>query len=274
MKRKSACALFVFAFGAVAAAQVQTVHPDSLAGHWEASDGRGGDLGIDIVLTTDVPSTTTDLVGVPQRVGDLSIGLSERAHSSNEPQHFYFSTSTNGGANWDGQHLRIDFGGAKAASRIHIDLTWVESDQAWTGSFEWNDFRQSELTLRRPRVDRSDRFAGTWFEPGRLMNNCLHLARKRDGTLFGWGDDIHVPGHDHYANGLRLSHSRWSIMRTGSHHNGPNWYVHGRTQGRNRSLLLPFLRCQAFSRQTVARGRMAGWTQSGTGTRAMDPSRK
>ena len=203
MTLRSASALFAFGFCALAAAQVQTVHPDSLAGHWDASDGRDGDVGMDLVLTTDVPSTTTDLVGVPQRVGDLSIGLYERAHTRNEPQHFYFSTSINGGATWDGQHLRIYFGGTKPVSKSHIDLTWVEPDQAWTGSFDWNDVRRNGITFRRPSANRSDRLSGTWFEPGRLMNNCLHLARMKDGTLLGWGDDIHVPGYDHYANGLR-----------------------------------------------------------------------
>jgi hypothetical protein len=54
------------------------VHPEAISGRWEAPDGRGGEVGMNILLTTSVASTTTDLIGVPHNLQDFEIGIYQR----------------------------------------------------------------------------------------------------------------------------------------------------------------------------------------------------
>ncbi len=182
----------------------QPTEPEDLAGRWVAPDGLGGEIGMNIMVTTTVPGSASDLVGVPQKLEDLEIGLYRRSGSGRTPTGFnFFTTSADGGANWDGQHLRIDQGRRVNLPAAHIDLAWNPSARVWTGSYEHAEFRNKAITLRRPAASKANLFVGTWFDGQGLMNNCLHIAHAQDGTYTGWADDILIPGHLRYANGLR-----------------------------------------------------------------------
>jgi hypothetical protein len=182
----------------------QILHPENLAGRWEAPDGYGGAVGMSISLTTTVPNSTTDLVDLPQTLEDFEIGIYQRSDSDVNPLGFnFFNISANGGATWDGQHLRIDLRQrAGISSAIHIDLAWHEATRIWTGIFERAAFRNQAITLRRPAGHQASPFVGTWFEGTGLMNNCLHIAQAQDGAFTGWGDDIQIPSRTRYANGI------------------------------------------------------------------------
>jgi hypothetical protein len=179
-------------------------HPEELAGRWEASDGQGGQIGMNILISTTVPGSATDLIGVPQTLEDFQIGLYQRSDSDVKPLGFnFFTTSVGGGATWDGRHLRIDLQRKAELPEVHVDLAWNNTTRVWTGSFECAAFRNQAVTLKRPTRPQTNLFVGTWFERNGLMNNCLHIAQAQDGTFTGWGDDIQIPGRIRYANGLR-----------------------------------------------------------------------
>ncbi len=181
----------------------QLYPPQDLAGRWEASDGQGGEIGMNILVSTTVPSSAMDLIGVPQRLEDFEIGLNQRSGSDVKPLGFnFFTTSVNGGATWDGRRLRIDLRQESGVPEVHVDLAWNEAARVWTGAFERAAFRNQANTLKRPTGPQKNLFVGTWFERDSLMNNCLHIAQAQDGTFTGWGDDIQVPGRMRYANGL------------------------------------------------------------------------
>jgi hypothetical protein len=182
----------------------QLSYPEDLAGRWEAPDGQGGQIGMNILISTTVPSSARDLLGVPQKLEDFEIGLYHRSGSDVIPLGFnFFTTSGNGGATWDGRHLWIDVGRKMEFPEVHVDLAWNDAARVWTGTFERAAFRNQAITLKRPTGPQNNLFVGTWFEPDGLMNNCLHIAQAEDGTFTGWSDDIQVPGRIRYANGLQ-----------------------------------------------------------------------
>lgn len=179
-------------------------HPEELAGRWEASDGQGGQVGMNILISTTVPGSATELIGVRQTLEHFEIGLYQRSGSDVEPLGFnFFTTSVGGGATWDGRHLRIDLQRKARLPEVHVDLAWDNATRIWIGSFERATFRNQAITLKRPTQPQTNLFVGTWFERTGLMNNCLHIVQAQDGTFTGWGDDILIPGQMRYANGLR-----------------------------------------------------------------------
>jgi len=182
----------------------QRSYPEKLAGRWEASDGQGGVVGMNILVTATVASSTTDLVDVPQKTEDFEILVYQRSGSDVKPLGFnFFTTSPDGGAAWDGRHLRIALAQKSSSADIHVNLAWDDTARLWTGTFERGTFKRRAITLRRPVGRENSLFVGTWFESSGLMNNCLHIAQAEDGTFTGWGDDIQVPGRIRYANGIR-----------------------------------------------------------------------
>lgn len=182
----------------------QRFHPEDLAGRWEAPDGQGGQVGMNILISTTLPSSAKGIASVPQKLEDFEIGLYHRSGSDVVPLGFnFFTTSRTGGAMWDGQRLRINTMRRAEFPEVHVDLAWNNVARVWTGNFERAAFRNQVITLKRPTGRQNNLFVGTWFEPAGLMNNCLHIAQAEDGTFTGWSDDIQVPGRMRYANGLQ-----------------------------------------------------------------------
>ncbi len=56
----------------------QEFHPEDLAGRWEALDGNGGQVGMNIIISTTVARSATDLVSAPQAGQDFEIALYQR----------------------------------------------------------------------------------------------------------------------------------------------------------------------------------------------------
>ena len=205
MRICTALSFVLLGIGSICALRAQQLsHPEQLAGRWEASDNQGGKIGMNILISTTIPTCTTDLIDVPQTLEEFVIGLYQRSGSDVEPLGFnFFATSVNGAATWDGQHLRIDVQPRAELPEVHVELVWNKKAQVWTGSFERAAFRDQAITLKRPARPQTNRFVGTWFERDGPMNNCLHIAQAQDGTFTGWGDDVQIPGRMRYANGLR-----------------------------------------------------------------------
>jgi hypothetical protein len=181
----------------------QTVHPEDLAGRWEASDGSGGEVGMNILISTTVAGSVTSLVDAPQTEKDFEIALYRRRDANVASLEFNFFTTSSAGVAWDGRELRIDHQRRADIPEIHVKLAWNDEANVWTGSFERGDFQARAIRLRRPAGTQKNLFVGTWFDGARLGNNCLHIAQSRDGTLAAWSDDLQVPGRIRYANGIQ-----------------------------------------------------------------------
>jgi hypothetical protein len=154
----------------LAAQQLLISKPEDLAGRWESSDGHGGMVGMNVIVSTHVDGTPVNLIGHKQYLDDLEIGLYQRTEPDVEALGFSFSsTSSNDGAIWDGHYERGEF--------------------------------SRQVTLKRPENANVSSFVGTWFDSKGLMNNCLHIAQQSDGGLTGWADDISIPGRWRYAQG-------------------------------------------------------------------------
>ena len=180
----------------------QMSDPEALAGRWEASDGRGGHIGMTIGVTTYIAGDGMTLVQVQHVLQGFTVGLYRRQDGEVEPGHFnYFASSPNDGASWDGHRLIIDW--RKTQPEVHVDLLLDQRMAAWTGKLELEKFRAQQVTLKRPAGEHPNPFVGTWLERNSVMNNCLHLVQDHQGALMGWADDLQIPGRLRYANGIQ-----------------------------------------------------------------------
>lgn len=182
----------------------QPSQPEDIAGRWESSDGRGGEVGMNILMSTTVPSSAKNLNGVPQHLEDLEIGLYQRSRSDVELLGFnFFATSPNGGATWDGRHLQIDLRSKAELPEVHVALTWNNTTLSWTGTFQRGSFKDNAITLKHPVGPGKSRVPGTWMMDAGPAIECLHIAEAQDGTYTGWSDSIQIPERFRYANGIQ-----------------------------------------------------------------------
>jgi hypothetical protein len=167
----------------LAAQQLLISKPEDLAGRWETSDGNGGMVGMNVIVSTHVDGTPVNLIGHKQYLDDLEIGLYQRTEPDVEALGFSFSsTSSNDGAIWDGQQLRILAYPRGDLPKIDVSLFWDETKKQWDGHYERGEFSR-QVTLKRPENANVSSFVGTWFDSKGLMNNCLHIAQQSDGGL-------------------------------------------------------------------------------------------
>lgn len=172
------------------------LHPEELSGVWEAPDGRGGAIGLNLRLLTTVPASVTSLVGIAQSWGSLQVGAYQRAGPA-----LVF-----GEANWV---LDSPRGGGVVYQdgRLRVALPWLdldlkhEPDDTWVGRFHRKDFDQI-VTLRRPGATprtQDQWFLGTWIRTDPMTPRCMHLGREQEGAFVGWTDAWQVLGHVRYG---------------------------------------------------------------------------
>jgi hypothetical protein len=172
-------------------------NPAVLAGVWEAPNGHGGIVGMQILLNTRGEDIET-----------IEFGLFERSGAELGELPFNYFIPEGRGADschWDGYHLTIDFAGysnnerATPAQRamlpaVHADLWWDEVAATWSGVLQYKG-SQGQVVLRRPAAHSTNNpFVGTWISNQRgPSDNCLHIAEESDGKLNGWVDHIPDP---------------------------------------------------------------------------------
>jgi hypothetical protein len=178
--------------------------PDAIAGRWEAPDGQGGAVGMNIIITTHIDGAPTSIAGHVQYEDEFIAGIYQRTGQDVEPLGFnFFSSAAGGGMIWDGHHLAIHPGGKGDFPKMNLDLIWHEESQTWSGLFERGSFRE-QVSLKRPTSTASKSpFVGTWSDKAGMMNNCLHISQEKDGALTAWSDDLQTPGRLRYANGIQ-----------------------------------------------------------------------
>lgn len=128
----------------------QAVDPEGLAGRWEASDGSGGEVGMNILMSTTVAGSVTSLVDAPQAEQDFEIALYRHRDTDLKPIGFNVFTTSSAGVVWDGRELRINHQHVADVPEIHIKLVWNDEAKVWTGSFEVATFQARDVRLRRP----------------------------------------------------------------------------------------------------------------------------
>jgi hypothetical protein len=197
--------LIFLAYGSAEAQQNRTLSaPDALAGRWETPDGHGGAVGMNVIVTTYIDGTPSNIAGHAQHVSNITVGLYQRTGPDVEELGFsFFPAAIDGGTNGDGYRLVIQFPGRGAISAVNLDLVWHEQSQTWNGLFESGAFR-GQVSLQRPASKSSvSPFAGAWSRTHAMMNNCLHIAQQQDSSLTAWSDDLQALGRVRYANGIQ-----------------------------------------------------------------------
>lgn len=161
--------------------------PDDLSGVWEAPDGRGGAVGLHLVLNTTVPADSMVLAGTVQSWSHLEVGLYQRSGQTVEPgEENWFSDSPRGGS------VRYENGWLAVSGKDYdLDVQRGAGD-VWVGRFHREGF-DARVTLRRPKM-RSDSsshwYVGTWLKGDRTFQSCLHVGLGAGGALVAWSDAL------------------------------------------------------------------------------------
>ncbi len=180
-----------------------TLHPDRLAGVWEARAG-GTIYGIAVEITAQMAGRPKTLAGVPQTVTEAEIGVFARPGPVLRVGEVNWFVVGEPGAAWAGTHLLLGGVHGSVGPEIDLDLTYDRRLDAWSGRFRRSDFDR-RLLLERPRRapgSEVSALAGTWSAPG-AFGRCLHIAQSEDGSFQVWDDRTVTPGLVRYANGIK-----------------------------------------------------------------------
>jgi len=139
----------------LAAQQLPISNPENVAGRWETSDGHGGMVGMNVIVSTHVDGTPARLIGHKQYLDDLEIILYQRTGPDVEASAFgVFSTNSNGGAIWDGQQLRLLASPQRAdISKVEVRLWWNEIKKQWDGHYERGGFSRQVVLTRTSLIN-------------------------------------------------------------------------------------------------------------------------
>jgi hypothetical protein len=166
-------------------------HPEDLSGVWEAPDGRGGTVGIHLILDTTAPVDATTLAGTQQSWLGLQVGLYRRTAELQPGDENFFSDSLRGGS------VRYEQGRLTLHSPGYdLDLHRAAEDK-WSGRFHRKDF-DSVVTLTRPMLEPASSgprptepwFLGTWKSSSGPSTTCLHIAQASPTAFIAWADTL------------------------------------------------------------------------------------
>jgi hypothetical protein len=64
--------------------------PDALAGRWETSDGHGGAVGMNVIISTHIDGAPSSLANQPQYLDEFTVGIYQRTGPEIAPLEFNF----------------------------------------------------------------------------------------------------------------------------------------------------------------------------------------
>ena len=174
------------------------VHPEALSGIWEAPDGHGGAVGIQLQLATTLPGDASPPLWTPQSWLDLEVGVFERTGpeiKSGEESGFSDSVR-GGGALFQKNRLQLHFvSEPKDAPSLDLDLL-LQLNGCWHGRFRRGAF-DSVVELCRPTPGHQSVLSplvGTWFQTSGAGWDCIHIVQTSPATLTAWSDSLMIPG--------------------------------------------------------------------------------
>ncbi|MGI0134485.1 MAG: hypothetical protein ACREBW_05965 [Candidatus Micrarchaeaceae archaeon] len=159
-------------------------HPEALSGLWETFDGRGGTIGIHLILDTTIPGDATSFKGVPQSWEDLQVRVFDRRgpEAQVDEENGFSDSSRGGGVRFESGRLTLHFGS--------IDLNLVKRpDDTWVGRLHRGQF-DANVVLRRPTVAKPNPVVGTWLSAHGPASVCMHVAEVAPGEFIGWSDSL------------------------------------------------------------------------------------
>ncbi len=173
-------------------------HPEGLSGFWEASNGHGGAVGINLFLFTLVPTEGwEELSDAPQSWQSLELEVYERAGAEiGSRQGGGFSDSPRGGnVSFEGGRLELHFIPRNPSDpSIDVDLTQQSGDR-WAGRLHRGSF-DSKVLLSRPganMIGKANSIVGTWVGGVGVPLSCVHITQQEPNEFIGWTDSLPPP---------------------------------------------------------------------------------
>jgi hypothetical protein len=172
------------------------IHPEELSGIWEAPDGHGGAIGIQLSLRTTVPASATTLVGVEQSWFNLQLGIYQRAGAVLQfgEENFFVDYPRGASVRYEEGRLRLH------APEFDLDLLRISGDR-WSGRIHRLGF-DSAVILTRPDIATAKNkpwFVGTWKSGDQSIQKCIHIAEQAPGEFVGWMDSLTTWGSALFA---------------------------------------------------------------------------
>ncbi len=178
-------------------------HPENLSGEWETSF-NGAVYGLQIQLTTRIDGAPVTLLGARQTFHDALFEVYQRTGPTRKTGEGNSFSDDTPAVHWTQKRLIINRDGTTEGPAIHLDLAFDPVHSSWSGRFRLASFDR-KVTLVRPccaEKSATSPLVGTWARDV-PMNNCIHIAQGREGSLVSWSDDLLTPGAYKYANGIQ-----------------------------------------------------------------------
>jgi hypothetical protein len=178
------------------------LHPEEISGVWEAPDGHGGAIGINLLLHTTVPGDAATLAGVSQSWQSLEVGLYQRTGAALVfgDENFFGDSLRGGSVRYKDGRLTL------TSSKFDLDLVRINRD-TWSGRLHRFGF-DSTVTLTRstqPHSKARPSFVGIWKTGEPPFAGCIHIAEQASDALIGWEDSLTTPGAVRYGNSVHPS---------------------------------------------------------------------
>jgi hypothetical protein len=184
-------------------------HPEDLSGVWEAPDGRGGAIGIHLLLDATVSVDATTLTGARQTWLGLQVGLYRRSGVELQPgdENFFSDSMRGGGVRYEGDRLTLHARGYDLElRRIAQDREDKDKKDKWSGRFHRQDI-DTVVALARPGsttdtskpTTRDTWFLGTWKSMSGPQVTCLHIAQGVSAAFLAWSDNLSTLGSTSFA---------------------------------------------------------------------------
>ena len=212
------------------------VHPESLAGPWEASVANGSTCGnILVVLRLETVKS-----GNLERLARIFVGITvgppvpdvQPANGTGAAGDVlngwaYTCSGTSRDCEFNGTRLLVKaFRGPDVNHDLDLDVTFDAGQGAWRGRFT-QDKVTAEVRLDRPHRGTGipeDALAGNWRDIAVKSPYCLHARQKSDGELLMWMDETRRYGV-HLARGNRLAEGNRVTFGTGEFYGrGPHFF--------------------------------------------------
>jgi hypothetical protein len=176
--------------------------PEALSGIWEAGDGRGGAVGIDLRLITYLPRDARSFKGTGETWQSLQVGVYERALSTIRlgEENYFSDFKRVGDVRYENGRLTLHSG------PFDLDLVRLPG-QRWSGRLHRKDF-DAKVVLTRFGANPAHQhagFVGTWRRDWGTGFACLHIAQPVPGEFTVWEDSHQVPGLMRYAPAVPIS---------------------------------------------------------------------